>query len=159
MSVKPGIGGWEGGSESMWQIYYKGNGEARKLVARTAKAFHQDGVLILNRCEGKDCQPAVELSFEGGISADARGEIHQVLVENGITGWTWQKRDGKTLLRMVNVPQWSTWGGDGVKHQQATAVISQQLRKSGFKNHRKVHKVAVSVMAQEGKGYDAIIGA
>jgi len=156
VSVKPGVGGWEGGSESMWQIYYKGNGEARKLVARTAKQFDQDAVLILNACKkGQDCQPAVELSFDDAISPGAREDVHKLLVAHGISGWTWQKRNGKTLLRMVSVPQ---WGSEAKQHQQATVAISEHLRKNGLKNHRKVHKVAVSVMEREGtNSYDAVI--
>jgi len=160
VSVKPGVGGWQGGSESMWQIYYRGNGEARRLVAQTAKRFNQDSVLVLNKCEkGHDCQPAVELFFRGGISPTTREHIHQTLVDHGITGWTWMKRDGKSLLRMVNVPPWSTWGADGVKHQQATALVSRELHEYGIDNFRKVHKVAVSVMERTGvNSYDATLG-
>jgi len=156
VSVKPGVGGWEGGSESMWQIFYRGNGEARKLVARTAKTFNQDAVLILNKCQkGQDCQPAVELSFQGGVSLTAREDVHRLLVANGIGGWTWMKRNGKTILRMVSVPQ---WGGNAEVHQQATETISRQLRHNGLKNSRRVHKVAVSVMEREGAhSYDAVI--
>jgi hypothetical protein len=156
VSVKPGVGGWEGGSESMWQIYYRGNGEARKLVARTAKLFNQDAVLILNKCEGEDCQPAVELSFEGGVTPTTREHVHQTLVDNGIKGWTWMKRDGKTILRMVSVPQ---WGGEAEAHQHATVVISKKLRDDGLYNRRRVAKVSVSVMEREGAhSYDSIIG-
>ena len=160
VSVKPGVGGWNGGSESMWQIYYRGNGAARKLVAQTAKQYNQDSVLVLNKChKGADCQPAVELFFRGGISPTTREHIHATLLAHGITGWTWMKRDGKSLLRMVNVPPWSTWGGDGVKHQQATATISRELHEYGIDNFRKVHKVGVSIMEREGAhSYDAIIG-
>lgn len=157
VSVKPGVGGWEGGSESMWQIYYKGNGAARKLVAQTAKTFNQDAVLVLKKCGGKDCQPAVELSFQGAVSPAIRETVHKVLVKNGIGGWTWMKRNGKTLLRMVSVPQ---WGGEAAKHQAATAAVSKKLREDGLENHRTVHKVAVSVMEREGvNSYDTIIGA
>lgn len=158
VSVKPGVGGWEGGSESMWQIYYKGNGEARKLVAQTAKKFNQDAVLILNKCKGEDCQPAVELSFAGGVSGTIRDHVHKVLVANGIGGWTWMKSaQGKTVLRMVSVPQ---WGGEAKKHQAATAAVSKQLREDGLKNHRRVHPVKVSIMEREGaQSYDSIIGA
>jgi hypothetical protein len=156
VSVKPGVGGWDGGSESMWQVYYRGNGEARKLVARTAKAFNQDSVLILKKCGGQDCQPAVELSFEGGVDTTTREYIHGILVKNGITGWTWMKRDGKTLLRMVSVPQ---WGGVAEKHQKDTVTISQKLRSAGLENHRRVHKVRVEVMEREGENsYDRFIG-
>jgi hypothetical protein len=66
------------------------------------------------------------------------------------------KRGGKTLLRMVSVPQ---WGGVAEKHQKATAAVSQKLREDGLENHRSVHKVAVSVMEREGdNSYDRIIG-
>jgi hypothetical protein len=126
-------------------------------VARTAKQYNQDAVLILNKCHGKDCQPAVELSFEGGVTPAAREHVHQVLVAHGIGGWTWMKRDGKTVLRMVSVPQ---WGGEGMKHQQATTAVSQELRGGGLANRRRVHQVAVSVMEREGKNsYDSVIGA
>ena len=156
VSVKPGVGGWEGGSESMWQIYYRGNGAARKLVAQTAKRFNQDAVLILQACQkGADCQPAVELSFHGGVSSAARDQIHKVLVANGIGGWTWMKNEGRTVLRMVAVPQ---WGGEAKAHQLATAKVSDQLKKLGMANHRRVRRVKVSVMEREGaQSYDAVI--
>lgn len=157
VSVKPGVGGWEGGSESMWQIYYRGNGEARKLVAMTAKKFNQDAVLILNGCKaGQDCQPSSELSFEKGLNAKTREAIHKIMVANGVGGWTWMKREGKTILRMVCVPQ---WGAEAITHQRATATISNILRKRGLQNRRRVHKVAVSVMEKEGENsYDRAIG-
>jgi hypothetical protein len=156
VSVKPGVGGWDGGSESMWQVFYRGNGAARRLVAQTAKTFNQDAVLVLKKCTGSNCQPAVELSFAGGVSPVVREKVHAVLVKNGIQGWTWMKRGGKTLLRMVSVPQ---WGGVAEKHQKATAAVSQKLREDGLENHRSVHKVAVSVMEREGdNSYDRIIG-
>ena len=153
VSVKPGVGGWDGGSESMWQIYYRGNGEARKLVAATAKRFNQDAVLMLKGCKVKaECQPSTELSFAAGLNAKTREAVHAILVANGIGGWTWMKRDGKTVLRMVSVPQ---WGSEAKTHQQATAVVSKLLRERGLENHRRVHRVAVSVMEREGENsYD-----
>jgi hypothetical protein len=158
VSVKPGVGGWEGGSESMWLVYYRGNGEARKLIARTAKQFNQDAVLMLNKChKGVDCQPAVELSFTQAVSGAMRDSVHQMLTQHGIGGWTWMKRDGHTVLRMVCVPQ---WGGEAKKHQQATAEVSKRLSQQGLKNHRRVHPVAVSIMEREGEqSYDRAIEA
>jgi hypothetical protein len=160
VSVKPGVGGWDGGSESMWQVYYRGNGAARKLVAQTAKTYNQDSVLMLKKCgAGQECQPAVELSFQGAMGQKTREHVHKLLVNQGISGWTWMKRNGKTLLRMVNVPPWSKWGHDGEKHQHATAEVSKKLREDGLENHRTVHKVAVSIMEREGAhSYDSIIG-
>lgn len=153
VSVKPGVGGWEGGSESMWQIYYRGNGEATKLVASTAKRFNQDAVLLLKSCHaGETCQPSSELSFDGRMTPSMRESIHATMVANGVKGWTWMKRQGQTILRMVAVPQ---WGDDPDVHQQATATISQQLRDHGMPNKRRVHKVAVSIMEREGtNSYD-----
>lgn len=156
VSVKPSVGGWDGGSEAMWQIYYKGNGEAAKLIARTAKQFNQDAVLILKKCKGDGCQPAVELSFDKGVSPRVRDRVHALLVTHGIGGWTWMKRDGKTLLRMVSVPQ---WGGEAEAHQKATTEVSQALRADGLPNHRRVRKVRVEVLQREGDySYDHVIG-
>jgi hypothetical protein len=65
------------------------------------------------------------------------------------------KRDGKTLLRMVSVPQ---WGYEPVQHQKNTVVISEILRSKGLSNKRRVHKVAVTVMEREGAhNYDSVI--
>jgi len=157
VSVKPGVGGWDGGAESMWQVFYRGNGEATRLVAMTAKHFNQDAVLILKKCQGgADCQPATELHFSKGIGGKVRVGVEKVLVEHKIKGWTWMKRDGRTILRMVAIPE---EGDDPVTHQQTTAVISQQLRDKGLMNKRHVQKVAVSMMRREGpNSYDRILG-
>jgi GNAT superfamily N-acetyltransferase len=161
VSVKPGVGGWEGGSEASWQVYYRGNGRATKLVAETAKKFNQDSVLMLKGCHraelktpysGEKCVPNVELSFASGVSKPMREQIEQVVVEEGITGWTWVKREGKTLLRMVSVPQ---WGSDPAAHQVQTKTISQRLRELGAPNHRRVRKVRVQVMDRD--SYDRYI--
>lgn len=146
--VKPGVGGWEGGREAMWQIYYRGNGEATKLIAATAKRYNQDSVLMLKGCTGENCQPVVELSFAHGVSGEARKVVEDILVANGIGGWTWMKKHDHTELRMVYVPQWSERSAEA--HRQATIRVSQLLRERGLGNKRHVKKAAVHILEREG---------
>ncbi|KKL08374.1 hypothetical protein LCGC14_2576500, partial [marine sediment metagenome] len=69
ISVKPGVGGWEGGRESTWLVSFRGNGEATSLIAETAKRHDQDGVLLLEPCGDKgDCSPIVDWHFTDPVT-------------------------------------------------------------------------------------------
>lgn len=162
VSVKPGVGAWQGGSEPTWVVAYRGNGEATKLLAKTGKQFEQDAVLVMRGCRGKDCSPAVELVFEKGISGTVRDAIHGVLGSykraDGsqiIGGWTWLKRNGKTVLRMVAVPQ---LGGEATEHVNTTREISTQLAALGLTHGYRQKPVRIEVMEREGDhAYDTYL--
>lgn len=145
--VAPGLGAWEGGSEPTWVVSYRGNGEARKLLAETGAKYDQDAVLIMKRnCSGPACDPAVDFSFEGGVSLSAREAIHKILGSVGLGGWTWAKVGGKTTLRMVSVPD---WGGDTVKHLEAVKAASEAIAKAGWRHRSKTRWVKTEVLTRE----------
>lgn len=129
VSVAPGVGGWDGGSEPSWVVSYRGNGEAKRLVLKTAKQFDQDGVLMLYPCRGANCDPAVDLRFDTPLGKSTRAIIESVLVGEGLGGWTWMKSKGHAVLRMVSVP---AWGGDAQKHLASTRRVMRHLRKAGL---------------------------
>ena len=155
-SVKPGMGGWEGGSEPTWIIEFSGNGEALKLIAETAKRFDQDGVLILDDCKGAaNCSPVVDWTFEERKNPDQRKHIESLLVKHGIGGWTWSKDEGKPSLRAVSVPQ---WGGEAGVHLSAADALSKVFSSEGIGFDFETDEVLVTVMNREGaNSYDEYI--
>jgi hypothetical protein len=162
VSVKPGLGAWEGGNEATWAVSYRGNGEATKLLAETGKRYQQDAVLLLKGCTGPGCDAAVELVFDRGVSANVRDAIHDVLTSERspdgglvIGGWTWLKRNGRPVLRMVSVPD---YGGDAARHTAATARISQTLQGLGLTHQTNRQGVRVTLMQREGPhAYDTYL--
>lgn len=163
VSVKPGLGVWEGGNEATWAVSYRGNGEALRLLAKTGKQYNQEAVLMLKGCRGANCDQAVELTFDRGIPANVRDAIHDVISDyrtpDGgliVGGWTWHKRGGKMVLRMVNIPE---FGQDAARHLETTAKISRDLQAAGLVHRRAAHPVQVTLMTRkEGPhGYDTYL--
>lgn len=153
VKVSPGLGAWEGGSEPTWVVSYRGNGEARRLLARTGKQFNQDGVLLMKPCRGRGCDPAVELHFDRGVGGAARDAVHGILKTHGMGGWTWYKSGGQTVLRMVSVP---AWGGDRAAHLAASRDISASLARAGLTHKARLRGVRAEVLTRE--NYDTVIG-
>lgn len=153
VSVKPGLGAWEGGSEPTWVVSYRGNGAARRLLARTAKTYDQDGVLLLKPCHGQSCDPSVELTFEQAVAGPVRAAVHATLAKHGMGGWTWFKQRGKTVLRMVSVP---AWGSNRASHLMATRAISKRLSEAGLRHTMRVKPVRAEALGRD--NYDAVIG-
>lgn len=152
IKVQPGIGQWAGGSEPSWVVTYDGNGEARALLAKWGKSTNQDAVLVM-RAGGQS--PVVELEFEKPMSASARDGIAQLLDNHGIGGWTWYKRNGKTVLRAVAVPE---WGGDPYKHRVAMDAVSRGLHLFGVDHKVTDRNVEVEVMERSGQhSYDNVL--
>ena len=141
--VQPGLGSWEGGSEASWVVSYRGNGAATKLLARTAQTFDQDAVLMMKGCRGRRCDPAVDLRFDRAVTIPQRNAIQQILVANGMGGWSWLKSEGKTVLRMVSVP---AWGGNSRKHIRGTRNISAGLSKLGLTHRVRIKSVRATVL-------------
>jgi hypothetical protein len=152
VEVKPGVGGWEGGSEPSWVVRYRGNGAAKRLVIKTAKQFDQDGILMLHPCRGEDCDPAVDLRFDRPIGKTARGMVESILVVEGMGGWTWLKSGGRSVLRMVSVP---AWGGEAKKHLTASRRIMRHLRQAGLGVRPRLRKVRAEGIGRD--LYDSLV--
>jgi hypothetical protein len=146
-TVEPGTGGWEGGSEPTWVVSYEGNGEALKLLAETGKQYEQNAILVYESCEGEGCSPAVDWLFKEPISLAQKSTIEELLVENGIGGWTWYQKGGAPVLRAVAVPQ---WGGERDAHLLAADKIGDSLNAAGIGFDRSDFDVSPIVMEQEG---------
>lgn len=157
VSVKPGVGAWQGGREATWVVSYRGNGQANKLLAETGKRYDQDAVLIMRAAKrgDPDAAPMAEYTFEHGIGTRQRDAIGEVLAEHGIGGWTWLKSPGgRTMLRAACVPQ---WGGDREVHLAATKAISARLSALGAAHAYSTHQMHVEVLERD--GYDRVINA
>lgn len=159
VTVQNGTGAFKAGWEPTWIIGYKGNGEARRLVAATAKQYDQQAVLFMHRVrrseQDADPQgdPAVELHFRGEVNHPERKRISDVLRDAGLGGWTWGKRGGSTVLRAVSVPDWDSTTDD---HLQKMRAVSATLRTKGYKHKARVKHVETEVI---GPGdYDRVIG-
>lgn len=148
VSVWPGIGAWQGGYEPSWIVSYVGNGEARRLLAKTAIRYDQDAVLLMGRCKGgkENCDPAVDLRFDAPLSRAQMEAVNGVLGASGFGGWTWGKVGGKTVLRAVSVPK---WGGVTSKHIKRMAIISGELTRRGFTHKHRVKWVKTDVLDRD----------
>lgn len=158
VSVKPGVGGWEGGEEPTWVVQFEGDGEALKLIAETGKQHNQDAVLIMESPGEGNRQPVVDWEFNEPITPDERDAIQETLVDSGIGGWTWfRSPSGQTVLRAVAVPQ---WGGDANEHLRSADLVSDLFRQVGYAFEREDGEVGVQIMEREGENsYDRLIGA
>lgn len=154
VSVTPGLGAWQTGAEATWIVAYQGNGAARRLLAVAGKGFNQDAVLLMHGCKGADCDPAVEFTFDTPVGKGAMQDLNNLLGAEGLGGWTWGKRAGKTVLRMVSVP---AWGGQRDLHLSITSRLSKILSTTGGLKHRSRVKMVRTEVFEKG-GYDAVIG-
>lgn len=148
VSVKPALGQWAGGSEFSWAVSYIGNGEARKMLARLGKNWNQDAILILRRPKaGETPDAASELSFDRPIGLPARTALAEYMGSLGLGGWTWYKRNGRTTLRIVSVPQ---WGGTPEAHATALSTLMGKLKAQGLTHRERRLKVKTEVYSREG---------
>jgi hypothetical protein len=154
-----GRGGWEGGGEKSWIVSYKGDGEARKLLARTGKKHNQDAVLVYEPAgPGKPGSPLFDLDLGTHLHADNRRQVEKLLPSLGIGGWTWfRDKGGNTVLRMVHVPQWSS--SSAGQFQAQVAKVKSRLSKA-YKVTESHDSVAVDIMENNTgpNGYDSVIG-
>ena len=144
VSVKPGLGAWKTDDEATWRVAYRGNGEARKLLAATGAKYKQDSVLVMHRCTGdrRTCDPAVELHFEQPLNRAAMKQLNDRLGQAGFGGWTWGKVAGRTMLRVVSVP---AWGGEREKHLVTMKRVSDEFAASGLAHARRTKFVRTEV--------------
>ncbi len=153
VSVTPGLGGWQGGRESTWVVSYEGNGDAMRLIARTAKLHEQEGVLFTR--PGGD-EPVSSFAFSDRVTPNERDEVENLLSEVGIGGWQWFRLpNGNPTLRIVNVPQ---YGGDAESHRQAMKKLTQMFDAIEMPHEFNEVVKKVDIFEAEGSyGYDTIL--
>jgi|OpeIllAssembly_1097287.scaffolds.fasta_scaffold00231_7 hypothetical protein len=157
VEVKPALGQWDGGSEFSFAVSYIGNGQARRMLAELGRAWNQDAVLLLRAPKkGETPDAAFEFIFERAVEMDERRGLAGVMGKMGFGGWTWYKRNGKTVLRLVSVPQ---WGGDNEKHRRASMRLGGVLSRAGHGYRVRELKIKAEVMERSGaNSYDAVLG-
>lgn len=166
LSVRPGVGGWDHGTEPTWIVEYEGNGQALAEMASTAKAFNQDGVLIMHAAGTEEVsglgslEPVVDWTFDEHLTPSERRDIEGLLDDaaEGNAGWTWLRGpQGERILRFVNVPDWT--GRSGAEHLRLTDEVSADLSAAGFQFGVTNQNVSVRTMNREGpNSYDSYIG-
>lgn len=148
VSVKPALGQWAGGSEFSFAVSYVGNGEARRALAQLAQKSNQDAVLILRAPHaGEKHDAATEIVFDKPVGLAARTALADYMGSLGLGGWTWYKRNGKTTLRVVSVPE---WGGDNASHRTAMATLATKLRGQGLGIRERQLRVKTEVYSRSG---------
>lgn len=153
VSVTPGLGGWQGGRESTWVVSYEGNGDAMRLIARTAKLHEQEGVLFTR--PGGD-EPVSSFAFSDRVTPNERDEVENLLSEVGVGGWQWFRLpSGNPTLRIVNVPQ---YGGDAESHRQSMKKLTQMFDAIEMPHEFNEVVKKVDILEAEGSyGYDTIL--
>ena len=154
VSVTPGVGGWEGERESAWIVSYEGNGNAMRLIARTAKEKEQEAVIFAR--EGGE-EPISTFAFSDRVTPDERDKVEGLLVEAGV-GWSWLRLPGgQPTLMIMNVPQ---YGGEAETHRQSMKKLTQMFDAIEMPHEFKEEVRKVDILEKEGPyGYDTILEA
>lgn len=156
ISVKPGVGGWEGGEEPTWVVQYDGNGEALRLIVQTAKKFEQDAVLMMSEPTGDNSNPVTDWKFDEHLDPNERDWIERTLVRSGIGGWTWYRsEDGRSVLRAAHIPEWS---GPSNEFLRSADQISRVMAQTGLRYDRQDGSLAIQLFQKEGEhSYDSVL--
>jgi copper chaperone CopZ len=157
VKVQPQLGQWGDGDEFSWAVSYDGNGQAKRLMAAVAKRWNQDGVLFIKKAKPGEKQDSMwEVEFPA-VPLATRRALAPVMAQR-LSGWSWMKRGGKTVLRSVAVPD---WGGDNQAHRLARKVVIRAFADAGVKasGSRRVLGYRTETMARDGKNsYDNVLG-
>lgn len=128
VTVKPALGQWDGGEEFSWAVSYDGNGQARRLLAKVAREWNQDAILLIKKTEGARHDAMFEIEFDA-VPSPVRRALAPAMGKM-LGGWTWFKRAGKTVLRSIAVPQ---WGGDNRRQGLAVRYLRNLFARNGFR--------------------------
>lgn len=157
VKVQPALGQWGDGDEFSWSVSYDGNGEATRLMAAVGKRWNQDGVLLIKRAKPGEPQDSMwEMEFPA-VDLKTRRALAPVMSKH-LSGWTWFKRGGKTVLRSVAVP---SWGGQSRPHILARPVVAAAFAKAGLtpKASRRIYGYRTETMGRDGaNSYDVVLG-
>jgi len=150
VAVQPAQGAYHGGWEPSWSVQYRGNGEARRLLAATGQAHQQDAVLVMQGCRGNlGCNSiGTEFVFDKPVSLARREGLAKLFGAHGLGGWTWYKSGGKTTLRMVAVPH---WGGTVAGHTKVMASLRRSFGKLGMGHQTRHTKLHVETLGPGGE--------
>lgn len=161
LSVVLGTGGWEGGGEPTFITLFKGDGEARRILAEKAKKWDQDAVIIMQRVS-KGGQPQTRISFGEALTKEEYRIVEKGLLAAskrhgaGIGGWTWGRgANGHPELIAQCIPQ---WGGKSKGHIEASRDLLKRLQKLGYDVSLDQLQVKVEVWEKEAGDYDRILG-
>lgn len=134
-SVQMSIGGWEGGREPTFFTRIT-EGELERILfaaAQFANATEQNTAFVLafsGDREDPDAEPVHEIGFSGRLATSQMRFVERALTSVGIGGWTWSKREGRTLLQIAFIPEWSEHTRDG--HYDRVAAVSAALSRAGI---------------------------
>jgi hypothetical protein len=156
VTVKPGVGAWQGVMSPTWIVSYKGNGQAKKLIAETGKRYNQDAVLMMREAKpDKAGSPMGEFTFAGAVGPQLRERVGGLLAEHGVGGWTWFKSNGRVMLRAASVPQ---WGGQAEAHLESMRSVQKGLQDLGIQYDYATRAMHVEVLERDGeRSYDTVI--
>ena len=144
VTVRPGVGIWEGNQEPTWVISYKGNGKAIALIARRGQGYNQDGVFLMSRRplpKGRRTK-ITEMIFPRTTGA-LRVHVQKEFAEHGFLGGTWRREAGRSIYMTAAIPQ---WGGDARSLITAATKIHSSLSSGGGKIELQIHSLSVTVL-------------
>jgi hypothetical protein len=102
-SVTLGRGGWEGGSEPSFVTYVDGDVIPRETYQFAIK-HEQDAFLVIG---SGNSSIVSRFMFAEMPNSKQEIEIEDMLLENGVEGWTWEQNRGETILHIAFVAEWS----------------------------------------------------
>lgn len=159
VTVSLGTGGFEGGSEPTFVTQFRGNGQARKALAKRAKEWNQDSVIVTTPVK-RGGTPEGRLSFNRPLDEAEIRKVNQTVlaaskkVDAGIGGWTWsQGKNGPEFIANC-IPG---WGGNPETHIQAMRAAMTVLEKAGLGASLSEGRAKVEVWERDSGDYDRII--
>ena len=159
IDVSLGTGGWEGGSEPTFVTQYRGNGAARKALAKRAKEWNQDGVIIVEQVK-RGGTPECRLTFDRPLT---QGEIEvardTILAASqrhnaGISGWTWANGGKGTQFITDCIPK---WGGNPETYATAVKEAMGLLKEMGMGSTYGESRVKVETWSNDEGDYDRVL--
>jgi len=159
--VQPGVGGYMGDHEATWIIEYTGNGEAKKLVAATAKKWNQDSALLITGPDKGQATISTDFEFDDPVTPTERKAVETAMIAAAektgqFRGWQWYRQPHKySVLRAVCVPQWK---GVPETHKQVAGTLADFFKQMGMNHTLHEYEVGVEVLEKEGdNAYDTVL--
>lgn len=109
LSFAPTLGAWDTGSEPSAVLKLFGNyDEIKRELSAAGKRWVQDAIVI-SRPNSQSDRKSFYFKIDAPIDKENRSIIKQILLKNGIGGWTWLRgKNGERFLNVMHFPEWGT---------------------------------------------------
>jgi len=141
-------GVYKGQAEDSIQMEYVGDGEMLDRIAEQARQWDQDSAIVYgpNLAVGKDSAVG-KLRFSGLPDEALENKLGEVMMQNGIDGWTWVRTKGKATLVVVGIPQFGVTPRD---YEKTIRALTAYLKRNSIDHRLNERLVKVAVASKDG---------